>query len=198
MRYMFYGFLMIVLLLAACDNPPAATEAVPPTEAAAPDNTPDTTENEAVPPAVDDPEATEDPLVAANVVLPLPGTIAPPATQDAMNPASHFSSIIFQQTGGPNNLNLIIEIYRDGRVVRDGVTTSITPDRIAALNTALQAINFFGIQGQFTVPGAGEDVYVYRVTVEQDDGASRMITAQDGYTPPELLEIFATLSTIGG
>ncbi len=200
MRYGFYSLLLVALLLAGCQAeliqatlaPTLDTSSSDPTEAHTP--TPVGLESETTAEAVLE-AATEDPLVAAGLTLPLPGTIQAPATEDP-DADVMFDSILFYQTGGPNNIPLTVEVYNDGRVVRDGVTRSISQAEVLQLHQMLKDMNFFGINGQFTMPGRSEDVYYYQVTVERDGGAASL-SAQDGYTPPVLLELFAVLSEIG-
>lgn len=194
MRYALVLLLCLMFVLAACDSL-TVDEATPA------DNTAPTTEANTVDISADaTPEisaaSTEDPLVAANIALPLPGTVQAPATEEVFVMEGHFDSIIFEQSGGPNNMNLVIEVYGDGRVVRDGVASTISEGQITELDSMLTAMNFFGLQGQFTVPGADADIYRYRITVEQQ-GGSRTINTQDGYTPQELLQLYAVLSAFG-
>ncbi|MBZ0295227.1 MAG: hypothetical protein K8L99_21870 [Anaerolineae bacterium] len=199
MRYALVFLLSLILILAACDNPTADTPPVDeatPADVAAPTAETNTVDTPADGTPEISAEGTEDPLVAANIALPLPGTIQAPATEEALAPEGRFDSMIFEQTGGPNNTTLTIEVYGDGRVVRNGVESTVSETQLMELENMLRELNFFGLQGQFTVPGAGEDIYRYRITVEQD-GGSRMINAQDGYTPPELLELFAAVSALG-
>ncbi len=192
-----YGLILVLLLaLTACNSPTESPTAAV-TEAVA-DTVPPTTEaSEPQPDAEATAEVTADPLEQAGVVLPPAGTLIAPATEDP-NPdsAQPFDFIIFEQSGGPNNETFIIQVFNDGRVERDGVTTTISAQQVAMLDALLKELNFFGLQGQFAVPGASTDVYSYRITVEQG-GGSRTINAQDGYTPTELLELFSLLAELG-
>ena len=195
--------------LAQNDLPTLAPDAETPAPAAAP-----TDDNQAV-----ESEATiEEPTLSAEAsavstgesamaaiereigVLPPPGTlIAAPVTEEAVPGATPvpFVSVQYQETGGPSNVNLFIEIFRDGRVIRDEVETSVSPQVIAEIEQTLDELNFFGIQGQFTLPGASPDVYTYAVRVELEDGSAKRIEAQDNVTPPELLRLFSQLRNIG-
>jgi hypothetical protein len=132
--------------------------------------------------------------------LPPPGTAFVPATEEAnpLDAASPFASIYYQESGGPSNSSLEIEIFGDGRVLRDGVESTIPADTIAELNQMIRDMKFFSIQGQFTqAGGAAADSYSYLVRVELETGSSSRIEAHDRLTPPELLRLFSRLRTIG-
>ncbi len=132
-------------------------------------------------------------------MLPPPGTAVAPVTEEAVPGAEAppFFEIFYQESGGPSNSSLSVVIYNDGRVLRNDVETRIPPEEVAALNQRIQEVNFFGIQGQFTMPGAGSDVYSYLVRIELEDGSARMLDAHDRTTPPELLQFFSYLRSVG-
>lgn len=150
-------------------------------------------------------DQTESATAAANAVeqaidvLPPAGTMVAPATQEVDPNAAPipFRSITYEQSGGPANTSLRVEIFGDGRVLRDGVEISVGADVIAGVEQQLIELDFFAIQGQFTAPGTGSDVYEYIVRVEREDGAAKRLKAQDGLTPPELLRLFSALRNIG-
>lgn len=196
MRYALTCIFLCAALLSGCQNtPPEPTLASLPTQETV-QSVPD---DASTPPAETTLEvngdATEDPLVAAGITLPLPGTLLPPATEDP-DVNVLFDSILYYQTRGANNEALTVEVYNDGRVVRNGATSSISQEQVMMLQQMLEDMRFFGMQGTFSVPGRNDDIYYYQVTVERD-GAANSITAQDGYTPPELLELFGMLSGLG-
>lgn len=131
------------------------------------------------------------PNLPADEVLPPVGEIvlaAATAEPDAAN--QPFDYILYTQDGGPSNASIIIEVYGDGRVVRNGESLTASPDAIAAVDQKIKEISFFNIQGIFTTAGAAPDIYRYTLTVESELG-SKMIRAQDGYTPQPLLELFS-------
>ncbi|MBI5666443.1 MAG: hypothetical protein HZC41_00425 [Chloroflexi bacterium] len=125
----------------------------------------------------------------------IPGTIIPPATEDPLA-GTPFDRILFTRSGGIAGQTLTIEIRGDGTVIRDGVTSQISPEQVQQITDILDRMNFFGLQGVFTAPGTGADVYQYSVTVERQ-GASRTIDAQDGLTPAQLMALITALSEIG-
>jgi len=150
------------------------------------------------------PEGEATRLPPLGITVPPPGVIVTaPVTEEppdgrGFDINAPFERLIYQQTGGPNNLDLLIEIEADGSARRNGAPVAITPEEIAAINQKLRSVDFFNIIGQFTVAGGpGSEQYRYRLSVEQD-GAGRTINAQDGYTPPELIELFALIAAVGG
>ncbi len=195
MRYALSCILLCAALLSGCQNTPEATSAPSPTQETV-QSVPD--EGSTPPPETTlevSGDATEDPLVAAGVTLPLPGTLLAPATEDP-DAGVLFDSILYYQAREANNETLTVEVYSDGRVVRNGATSSISQEQVMMLQQMLEDMRFFGMQGTFTAPGRNDDIYYYQVTVERD-GAANSIAAQDGYTPPELLELFGVLSDLG-
>jgi hypothetical protein len=199
------------LLLAACATASTDTPALPTLAATQPtDPAPAQTDPQAPPDSVQptaEPgdasvNAQEAPTVSAMQqaieMLPPPGTAIAPATEEAAAQAGvPFFNITYQETGGPANTELLIDIFADGRVVRNGAEMTISPEVVAELNQMLQDVQFFGLQGQFTMFGAPSDVYTYFVRVELQDGAARSLEAQDRVTPPELLRLFSRLRSIG-
>ncbi len=89
-----------------------------------------------------------------------------------------------------------MEVHSDGTVIRNGVTSTISPDQVVFIDNLLDQINYFGIQGIFVMPGAGADLMKYRVTVDRA-GASVTVDAQDGLIPPELTQLFSILRDLG-
>jgi hypothetical protein len=183
----------LALFAAACQSAPEATATSAATTAPNPPTTEAGTDSTAeVSPEV---QTTVSPVVI-DITVPPPGTlVSAAATQDPLAQTG-FTSIIYEQKQGSTGTPLTVEVYSDGRVVRDGVASTISAEQVAAIDAALRAVNFFGLQGQFIVPGTNEDIYYYTITVDVD-GSSRMIRAQDGYTPDELMALFNTISVLG-
>lgn len=168
--------LLFALLLAACGS-------------ATPTPTPTPT-----PPPATLPVAATDELsvLSMTIEVPIPGTL----TYDRSNiPAIDFDTVTFSRTGGIVGQTLTIEIHRDGRLVRNGETSSVSEEIVAAVNDRLNAIHFYGIRGVFTGP-ISPDAYSYYLTVDSPLG-SRTISAQDGMTPPELIDLFSFFGQLG-
>lgn len=200
MRRMIPALLAAALLLAACNGqpaPPPPTLASDPGAPAPATPTPET-ETAAESPAAQVEEAT--PLPPLNITAPPPGVVVTAAFTDEPPDTSSIplARVIFQRSGGPSGAELVIDIFGNGTGLRDGRAISVTPEQLAALDAAIRAVDFFNIQGIFTVPGGpGTDQYAYRLSVELEDGTARSLNAQDGYTPQNLLELFALMSTLG-
>ncbi len=182
MRYGLVLAIIAVCLLAACNPTSAPTQAVLPTVAET--ATPETEEQQV-----------EEVTPIAEITLPAVGEIVAPATQDP-EAGLLFDLIVFTQTGGQNNTNVTIEVRSDGTLIRNGETSTVSQEDIAAIDTMLDEIGFFGLQGVFAAPAPNPDVYAYTLTVERA-GASRMINAQDTYSPPELKALFAAIINLG-
>ena len=198
------------LFLAACGGNPAPTQVLPTLANSAVDSgtpvqaTPSPigqvpTENfeatqAAVPTSAPQQRAYESTDEAATrFEMPIPGTLIPGAPDP--NAGLVFDTIHFERTGGISGQPLIIDIKSDGTVTRDGVPSTISPDQVTLIDAILDQINFFGIQGIFEAPGTSADTYQYTVMVSRA-GSSLMIRAEDGFTPPELLNFISLLSSI--
>jgi hypothetical protein len=181
--------MIFAALLAACDQGPS----VLPTQEQL--GTPEPTQGEA--PTVE--ARPTDPVAAVIGQLPPPGTAIIPVTEEASVDVSQipFTQIVYEEAGGIAATELYLEINADGRVVRDGVESHISDAEVANLTQALLDAHFFGIEGIFTAVTAGSDVYSYHLTVTLENGSEKRIDAQDGYTPPELQQLFSTLRQVG-
>jgi hypothetical protein len=127
--------------------------------------------------------------------LPPLGVLIPPATEDP-DAALVFDTLLFERTGGPEGVPLNIEIRSDGAIARDGQAGTISIDAVNQIDAMLDHMGFFGMGGVFSSPGTSNQLYTYRITVNRQ-GASRTITAQDGYLPAEITQLVAVLSQVG-
>lgn len=130
------------------------------------------------------------------VVLPLPGTIIAPVTEEP-GAGQPFAQVILNRSGGLEGTPLDIILSSNGTLIRDGVTSTVTADVVTQINQMLNDMSFFGMQGVFQAAGTTADVYTYNITVERSSGAARTITAQDGYIPPELAALLQLLQQLG-
>lgn len=181
--------LLSALILAGCDNNTAL-----PTQAV--QNANPTPVGEAT---AGQPLSTNEPREygTEEIVLPIPGTIIAPVTEEP-GAGQPFAIVILNRTGGFDGKPLDVTLSSDGTVTRDGVTSSVSPDVVSQINTMLSDLSFFGLQGVFQGVGTAPDVYTYNITVELSSGTSRTITAQDGYIPPELAALLQALQQLGG
>ncbi len=181
--------LLSALILASCDN-----NTTLPTQAV--QNANPTPVGEAT---AGQPLSTNEPREygSEEIVLPMPGTIIAPATEDP-GAGQPFAVVILSRIGGFDGKPLDVTLGSDGTVTRDGVVSTVTPDVVSQINSMLNDMSFFGLQGVFQGVGTAPDVYTYDITVERSSGASRTITAQDGYIPPELAALIQVLQQLGG
>ncbi|MBI1281194.1 MAG: hypothetical protein GC179_23915 [Anaerolineaceae bacterium] len=178
------------LILAACGNPAPATQAVIQQNGVSPTDTP-AAPTEIVP--TQGPREYSD--GTQEVVLPETGTIVPPATEDP-SAGKLYSSVALDRIGGIEGKPLDILLLSDGTLTRDGVKSVVPAEQVKQISDTLDQLGFFGLQGVFQGVGTSPDVYTYYITAERD-GASRTITAQDGFMPPAFTELVRTLSQLG-
>jgi hypothetical protein len=169
--------------LAACGSPPTPTATpVPPT--AAPTN----------PVSSDNALAT----LAATVGAPQVGTMVVPEqeTPNAPTPMPiSIDSLYYTQTGGIAGMSLTIQLRSDGTLIRDGKTSTVSPEAVQEISALLDSIHFFDIQGIFTGPSGATDTYRYSLTVNAPNG-SLTITSEDGMTPPELYQVYDAIRAL--
>ena len=193
MRRTLVLIMVLVLLLTACggdednatssSNEPVSDEAA--TFAAEVDDV--LTDATLVPPA--------SPADDSSLVVAPPGVLVASETEDP-EPRGMFDYIYMTQEGGRENTVTTIEIYGDGRIVRNSVEGRIGTEAINEIDATINEINFFGMQGTLLGPPGGEDVYYYRLVVQRGFQA-RTITAQDGYIPNEFLNLLSLIRQVG-
>jgi hypothetical protein len=135
--------------------------------------------------------ATQTPSSEGALPVPLPGTLVASETEDP-NVGLTFDYIFFQQTGGSENTTTVVEIYSDGRVVRDGETFTVSQNVITQLDQMIDSLNFFGLQGTMLGPPGPETSYRYRVGVTRG-AETRAINAQDGFIPDEFAAFLGSI-----
>ncbi len=135
-------------------------------------------------------------VIPIDVTLPPVGTmIAAPVTEDP-EIGLMFDVVYLEQTGGFTGIPLTVEVRSDGRIVRDGVEGTVTPEQVTEIDNIIKEIQFFSIQGQFEPAGTNPDAYSYKISVDRG-GSSRTINAQDGFTPDPLLRLINAVSLLG-
>jgi hypothetical protein len=189
MRSISFAALLLALMLAGCGGQSPTATPVPPT---------------AVPPT-DVPVVSQgnDQLstLAATLGAAQPGTLVIPnddKTPNAPTPAPIvLDSLLFTQTGGIANLSLSIELHGDGTLIRDGKTSKVSTDDVKQIQSLLDGIHFFDLQGIFVGQAGTSDAYTYSLSVNAPTG-SRTISSQDGMTPPELAQIYDAIRALKG
>ena len=179
--------ILSALILAGCNNNAAPTQAVQNTS-----GTPAADATTAAPLPTNEPReyGTEE------VVLPMPGTLVAPVTEEP-GAGQPFSRIILNRMGGLQGTPLDVMLSADGTLIRDGATSTASPEVINQINQMLDQMGFFGMQGVFQGIGTSPEVFTYNITVEKASGAARTVTAQDGYIPPELAALLQLLQQLG-
>ncbi len=184
-------FLIVIctVLFAACDNkaptatqPPVVQQNAAPTSALA-------TAAPSLPTNGPREYGTEE------VTLPEAGTIVPPATEDP-KAGNLFDSVALDRMGGVGAKPLDLILLKDGTLTRDGVKSNVPAEQVKEISDALDKLGIFGLQGVFQGAGTSTDMFTYYLTVERE-GASRTITAQEGFIPPALASLFQTLQQLG-
>jgi hypothetical protein len=136
-------------------------------------------------------------VISLTIAVPPPGTLIVGSSNvpEGGRPTTEFSIVYFSRTGGIAGQELMIEVRRDGTLIRDGETSTLPETTIADIDNRLNLIDFYGIQGIFTGP-LPPDAFLYSLTVDSNVG-SRTINAQDGLTPPELADLFGFFAGLG-
>lgn len=197
MRGLLVGLLLAVLVLAACNGTPAPTATpVPPTTApteAAPVETAGSSGQSILP---------TDAEVATSEILP-PGTVTfredgdTSENPEASNPANFsFTMLEYYQQGGINGITLRIVLYSDGRLVRDGVESQVSPEEVAQIASMLGEMNFMRMDGTFSLSGLSPDQFSYSLSVDTSFG-SRTINSTDGATPDTLYAVYDAIKALG-
>lgn len=198
MRLRFIVLLSMVLLLAACGGQSEAT--------ATTGAEPIASESAVIATAEGAPGVvvvTREPLVTPmEGALPMaaPGTLVASETEDP-TAGMIFTSIRFVRTGGGTeeapDPSVVIEINGDGSYTRNGVAGTLSPDRVAAINDAITAVNFFGLQGAMLGAGIeGSTVYRYALTIQRGD-QNRTVSSMDGFMPQEYITLLGTIFEVG-
>ncbi len=195
--FLFFATLFVLVAVAACGGAPAE-DAVPTVDnSLSADATAETQADDTAAPTTDPAVVVVTPRGTDAFTVPLPGTLDPIVTEDP-NIALVFDRIYLVRTGGPQNSGALeVEIFQDGRVIRNGETQLISPDEVLALDTMLDEIDFFGIHGAYLGPPTGQDEpYRYELRVERAEDR-RLIVFQEGYIPDEIEALLAAIITAG-
>ncbi len=179
-----------LLILSACFFLAACGGAAP-----EPTQPPDSTESSSF-----DPESTPSELgvIAQTIAVPPPGQISYMDTSGTpgVRQPLQFDVVQLEIRPAGSAESTIINLSSDGTVLRDGQPVQVDPASIEVLRGLLDQINFYDIQGVFVGEGGTTQGNRYFLTVSGSSG-SRMITADDQYTPSELLAIITLIQSLG-
>ncbi len=136
-------------------------------------------------------------VISMTIEVPIAGTLVMGLSNVPAGgrPPVEFETIYFARSGGIAGQPLNIELRSDGTLIRDDETTAVSDETLTAMNDRLNRIDFYGLQGVFTGP-VSSDAFSYDLTVASSIG-SRTVSAQDGFTPPELIDLFNFISQLG-
>jgi hypothetical protein len=178
---------LAVLALAACAPQPTPAPPVTPTETPAPTQV----------------SLDQVPNLSLTVNAPAVGTLIP-GERDVFAAESDrffYDQIALIRTDPELLSTLTITLNGDGTGTRtdsiEGSTpTAFTapPEALAEIESLLIRMGYFGMEGTFE--GPNPTGYSYVLTVTAAEGI-RQVTAQDGYTPPDLARMLAVLSELG-
>lgn len=174
--------LFLILTFTACNSQPTPT----PT----PSNTP--------PPPTLAPEVLQatDVSVVQTFAVPAPGTMVQNAIRytPGFDPRFTFDVLFFQQTSSETGAQTVIELQSNGTITRDGRTGTLDAATVQQINSLLNQLDFYGLEGIF-VGSENPAAYRYYLRVDSARG-SRSIDAQDGFTPAEMQSLFTLLLTL--
>lgn len=114
---------------------------------------------------------------------PLVGTLVASVTEDPQA-GRIFDYIYMTQTGGSENVQIVVEIYGDGRAKYNDKEGRISQDAINQIVVLMDELNYFGLVGTFIGPAPRPNEYTYQIYIQRG-GIDRLINAQDGYIPVE-------------
>lgn len=139
---------------------------------------------------------TQTPASEGALPVPLPQTLVASETEDVV-PRGDFDYIYFRQTGGEDGIEIVIEFFGDGRVTYNGEEGTIAEANIANLNTLINDLNFFGLQGtMMSAAPSGSETYYYQVYIQRGN-QQRSINSQDGFMPREYIAFLGVLIQYG-
>jgi hypothetical protein len=138
--------------------------------------------------------------LGATLNVPAPGTLVVPRYIETPNaPTAEpitIDQLGFSQSGGLDGQSLTIVLKGDGTLTRNGQTSQVSQDAVRNLAALLDSIHFFDLTGIFTGANVAPDTYRYTVAVESA-GRRRTISSQDGMTPPELMQLYDAIRSLG-
>lgn len=130
------------------------------------------------------------------------GTAAPVPTPEVIvteepDPDLLFDWITFRWSGGIDDIDITLEVYSDGRILRGGVESRVDAEQIERLHNLLLESGLFslGIQAAFIPPRP--ERYSYEISAQRgDDFADVQFT--DDRTPQTLRPLLAALVELSG
>lgn len=143
-----------------------------------------------------DPEVVRGPTGVPMIVPASPEPGAQAFVTEEVGPVGDFEVVELVQRGGRNDIETTIEIFADGRVVRDEQEGTVDTNTVQRLNQMIRSMDFYGMQGTFIGPPGDEGGYTYRLYVGNAE-TDRVITMQDNYLTPELQDMLGLIIAAG-
>jgi hypothetical protein len=188
-RLFLLGMLLgVALVAAACGGGPSAPAATSvPAEATA----------EAAPTLFIVTRAAPIEIPEGGLEIPGVGTLVASETEDPYF-GQPFTKIALVTTKGTAESRVEIILNGDGTYTRNGTAGVLSATRVEAIRTALDELNFFGLQGTMLGPGGGgnEAAAQYGLSIERG-GFARSIVSMDGYMPQQYLEFVGLIFEVG-
>jgi hypothetical protein len=196
MRLRFMLLTLMIVVLAACGGQ-ADTTPIPATDSTTAQTAPTVAANPTL--LIVTREALPTPMEGALPVA-APGTLVASETEDPTAGLT-FTTIEFTRTGGGTEEqpepSVQIILNGDGTFIRNGVSGTLSPDRVAAINDMITSVNFFGLQGAMLGAGIeGSTVYRYAVTIQRGD-LNRTLSSMDGFMPQEYIMLLGAIFEVG-
>ncbi len=191
----FVPLFIATLVLAACGGGQPTLE---PTATLLPIDTPNPNQTVELPSQIGALAAT---ALQDNLILEVPNpgvlvTLAPDEDSSELDQPFDFFLITYQRYGGPDNVNIVVRLRPDGTLDRNGEITTISQEEVARIRELFDRVGFFRLNGIFTGPDVTENTMYYSIGVDGPPGVVS-IPAQEGLIPPQLMELFDAMETLG-
>jgi len=185
-----YAIGLLLVGLTACGAETAPTSLPPAGDSGAPQPT-----SEPFVIVTRQPQPTEEnPLDDILAGVPIGPTLVSSATEDP-DRALVFDLVELTIWGGPEG-RLELVLRQDGTYVRNGTPGRVPPSVVTVVDDALDAINFFGLNGIYSSLNAENPARRYSLRVVRAN-LDRRIDGEEGYIPREFLMLMGQIATIG-
>jgi len=141
------------------------------------------------------PQPTEEsPLEDILAGVPIGPTLVSSATEDP-DIALVFDLVELTIWGGPEG-RIELALRQDGSYTRNGAVGVVPPSVVTAVDDALDAINFFGLNGIYSSLNAENPARRYSLRVVRAN-LDRRMEGEEGYMPQEFMVLLAQIAQIG-
>lgn len=110
-----------------------------------------------------------------------------------------FDSLLYYQTGGASNETLTIELFSDGRLVRNGTESRVDGATVNMINAALNDANFYTLNSVYSAPSVTANSFSYTLLVRRGELEYQISANDAGLTNAQTLkDLFITIRNLGG